>query len=982
MIDQQGRVVVMDFGLARSIASDGMTRTGLMVGTMEYMSPEQAQAKELDARSDIFTVGLILYELLSGKMPYAADSAVASLVKRTQERAAPVSDHDAAIPRALSSIVAKCLERDPSARYQSATQVLADLQHWQGKAAAATLRFPDVRPWGRDVPWQWIGALTIVLVLALTGITFRKKLFPPRTASVATGPAVSLAILPFRNASAQPDLDWLGSSLADMLSSDVGQSAHLRTVSPDRLHQVLKDLQISSNVAVDPTMLSRIAQFSNADTIVWGQYAKFGDQIRIDATLQDLRHDRRVPLKIDVPSEKDIPAGVDRLAESIRQGLGVSEDTLKELRASSFQPTSKSIGALRDYDEGLKALREGKNVEAQKKLQTATTEDPTFALAFAKLSQSYANLGYDGQAQQSANRAVALSEDLPQTQHFLITAIRAQVGHNFPDAISAYETLAKSSPYDVDVQWALAKLYEDSGDLAKAGDYYKKLLAANPKDVAAMVASGRIAIKNGDPQGSLELLNQAVSLATQLNNDDQRGTSLHLLGVAYRMLDKSDEALRNFQEALAIREKTGDKRGIAYSVNEAAVVEESLGKSASALTHYQQALALRREIGDKRGLVDTLLDLGGFYDTRGDHEQGLKMYKEALQNARDVGNEGLQAICLNNIGSAYFSKGEYEDARTYFEQAVQLREKSNVPQDIVEGVHNLAETSARAGDYNQSVTQYMRALDLRRKMNDTRGAAIESYSIGRLFEYQGRFGAAISSEQDALKAFRDIKDRTFWMSEILGGYAEALILAGRGQEAETYLAEALDLSRELRNDGLVSQTLGYEGDIAYYAGNFAAAESSYLKSVEAASRSKEPDKVLIAKAKLARLQVEQGHGTALAALRSAAREAENRGFAQLSVECTLSLAQGLLKNRDYQNARAELDRALLRSDNFALKPLNARANYLMGLLLVQQGNTAEAKHHFDITRQLLDSMHNQPGAGKILERADFKRIYADVAHQG
>jgi tetratricopeptide (TPR) repeat protein len=233
-----------------------------------------------------------------------------------------------------------------------------------------------------------------------------------------------------------------------------------------------------------------------------------------------------------------------------------------------------------------------------------------------------------------------------------------------------------------------------------------------------------------------------------------------------------------------------------------------------------------------------------------------------------------------------------------------------------------------------------------------------------------------------LKAFRDIKDRTFWMSEILGGYAEALILAGRGQEAETYLAEALDLSRELKNDGLVSQTLGYEGDIAYYAGNFAAAESSYLKSVEAASRSKEPDKVLIAKAKLARLQVEQGHGTALAALRSAAREAENRGFAQLSVECTLSLAQGLLKNRDYQNARAELDRALLRSDNFALKPLNARANYLMGLLLVQQGNTAEAKHHFDITRQLLDSMHNQPGADKILERADFKRMYADVAHQG
>jgi serine/threonine protein kinase len=113
MLDASGRVVVMDFGLARAIASDGMTQTGLMVGTMEYMSPEQAQAKDLDERSDIFTVGLIFYELLTGKMPYQADSAVASLLKRTQERAAPVSSHDAAIPGSLSSIVAKCLEPDP-----------------------------------------------------------------------------------------------------------------------------------------------------------------------------------------------------------------------------------------------------------------------------------------------------------------------------------------------------------------------------------------------------------------------------------------------------------------------------------------------------------------------------------------------------------------------------------------------------------------------------------------------------------------------------------------------------------------------------------------------------------------------------------------------------------------------------------------------------------------------------------------------------
>jgi eukaryotic-like serine/threonine-protein kinase len=128
MRDASGRVVVMDFGLARLIESNGMTQTGALVGTMEYMSPEQALGSSLDQRSDLFTLGLIFYELLSGKMPFAADSALASLIKRTQERAAPVSQHDKTIPAALTHIVSKCMERDPKQRYQNATELISDLE--------------------------------------------------------------------------------------------------------------------------------------------------------------------------------------------------------------------------------------------------------------------------------------------------------------------------------------------------------------------------------------------------------------------------------------------------------------------------------------------------------------------------------------------------------------------------------------------------------------------------------------------------------------------------------------------------------------------------------------------------------------------------------------------------------------------------------------------------------------------------------------
>src|SRR4051812_14702098 len=114
MRDPQGRVVVMDFGLARSLeSSDGMTQTGALVGTLEYMSPEQALGATLDQRSDLFAAGLIFYELLTGKAPYKADTAIASLMKRTHERAIPASDVDNSVPVSLSTIVSRCLERDP-----------------------------------------------------------------------------------------------------------------------------------------------------------------------------------------------------------------------------------------------------------------------------------------------------------------------------------------------------------------------------------------------------------------------------------------------------------------------------------------------------------------------------------------------------------------------------------------------------------------------------------------------------------------------------------------------------------------------------------------------------------------------------------------------------------------------------------------------------------------------------------------------------
>jgi tetratricopeptide (TPR) repeat protein/predicted Ser/Thr protein kinase len=982
MRDKTGRILVLDFGLARTLEGDGMTQSGALLGTMEYMSPEQAMGKPLDQRSDIFALGLIFYEMLTGQMPFRADSTLASLIKRTQERVSPVSDHDHAIPQALSDIVSKCLERDLNLRYKTISELLADLETWQGKRAGATLSFePRVGPWGQTIPWPQIAALATVIALALGGYLLRNKFAWRSSGTTVTAPAASLAILPFRNASGDPSVDWLGPSMADMLSTDVGQSSHLLTVSPDRLHQVLQDLHIAPNTSIDPAMIRRIAEFSSANMVVFGQYARFGDQIRIDATLQDLKNNRTTPLKADAAREKDIPTAFDRLADSIRQNLSLSEDVVKELKVSSYQPTSTSIDAIREYSQGVGLLREGKNLEAEKQFEAATGQDPTFALAFSRLAQSYSNLGYDAEAEQVAQKAVDISQSLPETEKYWIGAIHSQISKNFPAAIKAYEDLAKASPENTDVQSALASLYEQTGDFTKAGEYNQKILAANPKDINATLAMGRLAIKSDNAQAALDPLNRALSLSVQLDNHEQKAATLHAMAVSYRMLSKPEDGVLYDQEALAIYRSIGQKRGIATSLNEIARTEVLLGKTKDALANFQGALQIRRDIGDKRGLGDTLIDLGNFYDDRGDHDQALRMYKESLQIERDIGNEGLQAACLNNIAGVYFAKGEYEDARTYYQQVLQLREKSKAPEDIVESFHNLAETSVKMGEYDQAFSQYMRALELRRSMNDVRGAGIESYTLGTIMDYQGRFGAAVSSKQDALKTFQDLKDRTYWMAEILGGYAQSLVLAGRGDEARVHLDEALAISRELKNDGMESQTLSFYGDQAFYQGDSKSAADFYGQALQAANRSKEPEKILTAKINLAKADIQLGRTQqAISNLTPLLQQAETLGLKYTQLDASISLAEAMMQVHQGARSQQKLSQALLQIDKLGLKPLGVKTHFLIAGILRTSGNKVEAQQHYRDVVQLLDAMRRDPGADKIMQRFDFKAMYEEATH--
>ena len=211
---------------------------------------------------------------------------------------------------------------------------------------------------------------------------------------------------------------------------------------------------------------------------------------------------------------------------------------------------------------------------------------------------------------------------------------------------------------------------------------------------------------------------------------------------------------------------------------------------------------------------------------------------------------------------------------------------------------------------------------------------------------------------------------------MLDGVAGALIRAGRGDEAKSYVDEALSISRQLKNDGMVAETLGLQGDMFFYAGDSKSAHSSYAQALQAAIRSKEPDTILIAKANLAKVEVQEKSGReAISSLRQLIQQADSLGQKYLAVESSVFLAEAMMQTRDTAHAREELEHALLLADKLGMQPLSARIHYLLATIEAAAGNGNDAQDNYREALRLLDVMKKDPGAEKLLQRADFKAIY-------
>jgi tetratricopeptide (TPR) repeat protein/predicted Ser/Thr protein kinase len=479
MQDKNGRILVMDFGLARTVEGRGMTQTGALVGTMDYMSPEQALGEQLDQRSDIYTAGLIFYELLTGQMPFAAQSALASLLKRTQERATPVLESDRSIPVSISNIVSKCLERDLTLRYQNTTELLKDLDAWQGNRAGVGLTFhANVGPWGRDLPWPMIAAVATALVLAVSGFLLRNKLFPPKQAAGPRGP-VSVLVADFQNNTSDPLFDG---TLEPMFNVALEGASFINAFNRGTARQLAEKLP-SQTSKLDEQSARLVAVSQGINTIVTGSLSMHsGYRLSVEA-IDAVTGKSLATSDVTTANKDELLLDVPKVAAPIRKALGDTTPESVQLAATQGSFAAGNIEAVHYYGMGMEQQFAGKLEDALKSFSKAVELDPNFARAYAGMAGTYGNLDQAQNAEKYAKLALQHVDRMTERERYRLRGQYYISIQNWQKCVEEYSELLKQYPADNSGHSNLAECYGYMLNMPKAMEVAKQGLQLAPKSV-------------------------------------------------------------------------------------------------------------------------------------------------------------------------------------------------------------------------------------------------------------------------------------------------------------------------------------------------------------------------------------------------------------------------------------------------------------------------------------------------------------------
>jgi tetratricopeptide (TPR) repeat protein len=616
----RGLVKVLDFGLAKflpagqaEVTRAQVTMAGMIVGTVSYMAPEQALGRQVDHRADLFSLGVVLFEMLTGRMPFEGTSPTEIVDRILHDTPPPPSRFTTAVPASLDAVVARALEKDPALRYQSARDMKADLRevaaHLEGTAPASAVR----------------------------------RLAAPATRDDCR---CSVAVMTFVNITREASDDWIGTGIAESVSADLQRITGLTVIGRARVYDAMRNLgtdaHLNDSLAID------IGHRLGATWVVLGGFQRMGPQIRITANFVEVASANvRRTVKLDGRVD-DIFALQDRIVFELTDGLNL------ELRGSEVasieRRETRSVSAYESYARGMMNLRQATRESLDRAIasfEEALRNDPDYAVAWAALGGAY---GLKGnflavpdllhRAIEMEDRALGLDPQLPDAHMWKGSALLG-LGR-VDDAIAAIEQALRLDPNSGQAHQGLARAYwVGKGDFAAAIPVFERAIELNPEAGYSYLQLALLLAYEGHYERAIEICKRAIDLQEQFisGNAGLQIVGAHArLGYVYYLTGRYEDALREYERELAFI-GSGD-----HVLRERSLIELNVkvgavylrqGRIADAERHFGRALkSFEARIASGADDPFTRYYIACLHALRGDPERALDSLERVAKTNR------------------------------------------------------------------------------------------------------------------------------------------------------------------------------------------------------------------------------------------------------------------------------------------------------------------------------------------------------------
>jgi tetratricopeptide (TPR) repeat protein len=679
------RAVITDFGLAHVLGGSDSTRTrsmsssGIVVGTPGYMAPEQIEGGALSVRTDVYAIGVLLYEMLTGALPFEGGTPMSIAAKRLTTLAPSPRKRRADLPAKWDKVVLACLERDAADRPETARAVLEQLGllHDSYEELDGTMRVSKSK---RRVPLVRPAIVLLAIVLSFIAVRLsRERTTPGARRAVATLPFQATDI----RARAQP---WVGAIAAELIAVTLQGNDALHSFDSESVNAALGDVGVRAGDAPTAEQLQRLSEQLALDLVVTGRFrvAEDGVNVTVEAELRNA-HTRRALVEV---AEKgrldDLAAALDRVARRVGQAAGVP---LEQLGRGIGVTLPRNPAALRAYIEAKQKLERREARNAVDAAMRGITDDPENARLRLVLAEAYAESGDERHASEQAKEARRCAASLPRLERLFVEAAASVAAQDRVTAIAYYEQLRGEMPNDPEVLWRLVDQLTLAGRASEALqliEQLRRMSLSRTLELRVDELEVEARIGTDDLDRALVVARGAVKAADAIGARQWRARGRYKECLVLDSLRRLDEARAACEETRHMAADAGERRLRGQAVNLIANIDLSQGKLPAARSGYEETLEVFRDLGDRSGEAMVLNNLGAVESADMDRDAAARLWRQSLAIADEL-HDAIDAVpTRENLSEEALERLDWKSAIVYAEDAQRTARATDDAAQLVE----------------------------------------------------------------------------------------------------------------------------------------------------------------------------------------------------------------------------------------------------------------------------------------------------------